>query len=183
MQDEGIERASIGMFMLVAVLGGLAFQVPVGRLSDRFDRLIVLCVLSVGLASAAVALPRLPHSLTFVLPVAILFGGLMSTLYPVCVANAHDRMPADRVVAVSSWLILASGCGSVMGPLIGMSLLRRFDIDGVFYLIAAAALLLSVVAFARNLTSAAPLHLTRTFDLLPPQPTPIPHDPIGTANV
>jgi MFS family permease len=107
----------------------------------------------------------------------------MSTLYPVCVANAHDRMPADRVVAVSSWLILASGCGSVMGPLIGMSLLRRIDIDGVFYLIAAAALFLSVVALARDLTSAAPLRLARTFDLLPPQPTPIPHDPIGTANV
>jgi len=88
-----------------------------------------------------------------------------------------------RGVSSNSWLILASGCGSVMGPLIGMSLLRRFDIDGVFYLIAAAALLLSVVAFARNLTSAAPLHLTRTFGLLPPQPTPIPHDPIGTANV
>ena len=183
MQDEGIERASIGMFMLVAVMGGLAFQVPVGRLSDRFDRLIVLGVLSVGLGGAAIALPRLPHSPTFVLPVAVVFGGLMFTLYPVCVANAHDRMPADRVEAVSSWLILASGCGSVMGPLIGMSLLRHFEIDGVFYLIAAAAWLLSFVAFARNLTSAAPLHLTRTFELLPPQPTPIPHDPIGTAKV
>jgi MFS family permease len=183
MQDEGIERASIGIFMLVAVLGGLAFQIPVGRLSDRFDRLIVLGVLSVSLSGVAVALPRLPHSPTFVLPFAAVLGGFMSTLYPVCVANAHDRMPADRVVAVSSWLILASGCGSVMGPLIGMSLLRRIDIDGVFYLIAAAALLLSVVALARDLTSAAPLRLARTFDLLPPQPTPIPHDPIGTANV
>jgi hypothetical protein len=28
-----------------AVLGGLAFQVPIGRLSDRFDRRIVLAVL------------------------------------------------------------------------------------------------------------------------------------------
>ena len=42
-------------------VGGLAIQVPVGRLSDRFDRRV---------------------------------------------ANAHDRMPADRVVAVSAWLIL-----------------------------------------------------------------------------
>ena len=30
----------------------------------------------------------------------------MSTLYPVCVADALDRMPVDRVVAVSSRLIL-----------------------------------------------------------------------------
>jgi hypothetical protein len=44
------------------VLGGLAFQIPVGRLSDRFDRRIVPAVLSTGLAGAPVALVRLPHS-------------------------------------------------------------------------------------------------------------------------
>ena len=69
-----------------------------GRLSDRFDRRNVLVVLSTALAATAVALVRLPHSALVVLPTAVLFGGLMSTLYPVCVAHAHDRLPADRVV-------------------------------------------------------------------------------------
>jgi MFS family permease len=181
MQDEGIERDTIGLFMLVAVLGGLAFQIPIGLLSDRFDRRIVLVGLCTGLAVAAVALVRLPHATLLILPVAALFGGLMSTLYPVSVAHAHDRMPADRVVSVSSHLILASGCGSVLGPLIGMSVLRRFDINGVFYLMAVAALLLAVLAVGRILTSAAPLHLERTFRILAPQPTPLAHDPAGTA--
>jgi len=36
-QGEGIERATTGLFTLVVVLGGLAFQVVVGRLSDRID--------------------------------------------------------------------------------------------------------------------------------------------------
>jgi hypothetical protein len=53
LQDEGIERDTIAIFMLVAVLGGLAFQVPVGRLSDRFDRPIVLAALRGGFAVAA----------------------------------------------------------------------------------------------------------------------------------
>jgi MFS family permease len=56
MQDEGIARETIAMSMLVAVLGGLAFQVPIGRLSDRFDRRIVLAALGLGFAGAAVAL-------------------------------------------------------------------------------------------------------------------------------
>jgi hypothetical protein len=30
MQDEGIARETIATFMLIAVLGGLAFQVPIG---------------------------------------------------------------------------------------------------------------------------------------------------------
>ena len=183
MQDEGLGRETIAAFMLAAVLGGLAFQVPVGRLSDRFDRRIVLAVLGVGLAGAAIALIRLPHTQAMILPMAVLFGGLMSTLYPVCVANAHDLLPADRVVAVSGRLILASGCGSVLGPLVGMGLLRRFDIDGVFHMIAAAAFLLALLAAGRRLTSASPPHLERTFDILPPQPTPLAHDPSRAARI
>ena len=56
MQDEGIARETIAMSMLVAVLGGLAFQVLIGRLSHRFDRRIVLAALGLGFAGAAVAL-------------------------------------------------------------------------------------------------------------------------------
>jgi len=176
MQGEGIELATIGLFMLVAVLGGLAFQIPVGRLSDRFDRRVVLAALGAGFAITAIALVHLPHTMPVVLPAAALLGGFMSTLYPVCVANAHDRMPTDRVVAVSSRLILVSGLGSVLGPLIGMSLMRSFDIDGVFYLMATAAFLLALVAAGKTLTSPSPPHLERPFEILAPQVVSLAHD-------
>ena len=124
MQDQGTTRETIALFMLVAVLGGLAFQIPVGRLSDRFDRRIVLAFLSLGFAGTAFMMVLLPRTLSTILPAAVLLGGFMSTLYPVCVAHAHDRMPADRVVAVSGRLILVSGVGSVLGPLIGASVMH-----------------------------------------------------------
>ena len=176
MQDEGIGRDTIAIFMLVAVLGGLAFQVPVGRLSDRFDRQIVLAALSLGFAGAAIALVNLPHSRSIVFSVAALLGGFMSTLYPVCVADAHDHMPADRVVAVSGRLILVSGLGSVIGPLIGTSVMARY-IDGLLYFMAAAAL----VAIARRLARAPPTHQGRTFEILTPQAAPLAHDLLGPA--
>jgi MFS family permease len=119
MQDQGTPRNTIALFMLVAVLGGFAFQIPVGRLSDRFDRRTVLALLGLGFAGTAFVMVLLPRSLPTILPAAVLLGGFMSTLYPVCVAHAHDSMPADRVLAVSGRLILVSGVGSVLGPLIG----------------------------------------------------------------
>ena len=181
MQDEGIGRDTIAIFMLVAVLGGLAFQVPVGRLSDRFDRQIVLAALSLGFAGAAIALVNLPHSRSVVFSVAALLGGFMSTLYPVCVADAHDHMPADRVVAVSGRLVLISGLGSIIGPLIGTSVMARFSIDGLLYFMAAAALLLALVAIARRLARAPPTHQGRTFEILTPQAAPLAHDLLGPA--
>ncbi len=179
LQDEGIAHETIAIFMLFAVLGGLAFQIPIGRLSDQFDRRIVLSMLSLGFAVTAIALVNLPHSRAVILSAAALLGGFMSTLYPVCVANAHDQMPADQVVAVSGQLILVSGLGSILGPLIGTSVMARFGIDGLFYFMAAAGLLMALLAIARQLVTASPTHQERTFDILAPQATPLAHDLLG----
>ena len=178
MQDQGTPRATIALFMLMAVLGGFAFQIPVGRLSDRFDRRIVLAFLGLGFAGTAIVMVLLPRSLPTILPAAVLLGGFMSTLYPVCVAHAHDRMPAGRVVAVSGRLILVSGLGSVLGPLIGASLMARFEIDGVFYFMAAAVLVLAFVAGLGGLTTKPPKHREAPFEILTPQAGPLAHDPL-----
>jgi len=181
MQARGTTRGTIALFMLVAVLGGFAFQIPVGRLSDRFDRRIVLALLSLGFAVTALVIVLLPRRLQMILPAAVLLGGFMSTLYPVCVALAHDCMPADRVVAVSGRLILVSGIGSVLGPLIGSSLKTRFDIDGLFYFMAAAVLLLAIVAGLSGLTTAAAMHKEVPFEILAPQAGPLAHDPLDSS--
>jgi MFS family permease len=176
MQDEGIAHETIATVMLFAVLGGLAFQVPIGRISDQFDRRIVLSILSFGFATAAIAVVILPHSRPVILPAAALLGGFMSTLYPVCVANAHDQLPADQVVAVSGRLILVSGLGSILGPLVGTRVMAHFSIDGVFYFMAAFGMLLSLVALARRFVTAPPMHQERPFEILAPQATPLAHD-------
>ncbi len=181
MQDENIDHQTIGIFMLTAVLGGLAFQIPVGRFSDRFDRRIVIAVLGGGLTVTAIGMLKLPQTLLVILPAAALFGGLMSTIYPVSVAHAHDRMPADSVIAVSGRLILASGFGSVLGPLIGANLIAWYSIDGVFYMMAGAALLLVAITAARILIVAPPERQERTFDILAPQAAPLAHEAAGTA--
>ena len=167
------------MFMLIAVLGGLAFQVPIGGFSDRFDRRVVLSMLSFGFAATAIAVVNLPHSLSVILTAAAVLGGFMSTLYPVCVANAHDQMPTDQVVAGSGQLILVSGLGSILGPLIGTIVMARFSIDGLFYFMAAVSLLLSFMAIARRLLATPPIHQERTFEILAPQASPLAHDPLG----
>jgi MFS family permease len=176
MQGAAIDRETIALFMFAAVVGGLAFQVPVGRLSDRADRRRVLAGLALGFAVATVALVLLPRTKPIVLTAAALLGGFLSTLYPVCVAHAHDSMPADRIVAVSGRLILVSGIGSVVGPLIGTPLMRSFDINGVLYLLAVTALVLAALAWSRSTRVAPPAHETRPFDILTPQASPLAHD-------
>jgi hypothetical protein len=96
----------------------------------------------------------------------------MSTLYPVSAAHAFDRMEAGRVVSVSSRLILINGMGSILGPLVGTSLMKRFEIDGVFYLMAVAAAALSAFAAIERIRSPAAARATRAFEILAPQAAP-----------
>ena len=111
-----------------------------------------------------------------------LLGGFISTLYPACVAIAHDCMPADRVLAVSGRLLLISGLGSVVGPLIGTSIMARSGINGRFYFMAAATGFLALVAAVSSLVIAAPRHLQRTFAILAPQAASVAHDPVGSSS-
>ncbi len=182
MQGEGIAQETIALVMLAAVLGGLAFQIPVGRVSDRFDRRMVLAGLGLFLAAMTTALVLLPQRLAILLPPAFLLGGAMSTLYPVAVAHAHDRMPTDRVVAVSARLILVSGIGSVIGPLAGSGIMARFGIDGVLWFMGGVALMLALFAGTRAATSRPPEHAERPFEILAPTAGAIAHDPEEAAD-
>ena len=75
-----------------------------------------------------------------------------------------------------------SGIGSVLGPLIGASLKPHFEIDGVLYFMAAAALLLAIVAGLGVLMMPAPKHLEAPFKILAPQAGPLAHDPLDTSH-
>jgi hypothetical protein len=60
--------------------------------------------------------------------------------------------------------------------------MARFNIDGVFYFMAAAALLLAFLAAGRSLTTASPQHLERPFEILAPQAASLAHDPLGSSD-
>ncbi|GGC86742.1 MFS transporter [Chelatococcus reniformis] len=169
MMARDVPQETIGLVMLSVVLGGLALQVPVGLLSDRVDRRLLLAALALGYATAALALIVVPRNLAIVLPLAAVLGGFMSTMYPVCVANAMDNMGGERAVSVSGRLILVSGIGSIIGPFAGTWLMSHLDIDGVLYFVAAAALVLAAVAVWRAVSRAAVPAVDAPFVIAPSQ--------------
>jgi MFS family permease len=86
--------------------------------SDSFDRRLVAGFCS--LACAVIALAIVPAKGTYSFQALwLLLGSFMSVIYPMCVAHANDRMPAERAGAVSGRLILISGTGSALSPLLG----------------------------------------------------------------
>ncbi len=70
----------------------------------------------------------------------------------------------------------------MLGPLIGASLMARFGIDGVFYFMAAAVLVLAIVAGFRKSGDALSDAPETPFKILTPQAGPLAHDPLDPSD-
>lgn len=122
----GLSITEAAMFMSTVVIGGLAAQVPVGMLADRFDRRIVMsCMLiavgvSWGLLSQSISSDI---HLGLLMAMAIAFGGAISSVYPLCVAQTFDRLDRKYYVAASGRLLMVYSIGATIGPLLASSLM------------------------------------------------------------
>ncbi|MCG8538145.1 MAG: MFS transporter, partial [Pseudomonadales bacterium] len=79
----GLSTAQLTLFMSAAVLGGAIFQLPFGRLSDHYDRRLVVLFLSVAGASISLLLVFLPNVGNLLLGLSFLWGATVMTLYAI----------------------------------------------------------------------------------------------------
>lgn len=120
----GFGVAGAAAFMTAVVAGGFAFQMPIGMAADRFDRRAVLIVVLTTLAGAwSLVAGSEEVALRTLLAVAFVFGGAISSIYPICVAETFDRLDRDRYVAASGRLLTVYSSGAMLGPVIASVLM------------------------------------------------------------
>ncbi|WEK49713.1 MAG: MFS transporter [Candidatus Kaistia colombiensis] len=132
-QKIGLPTAVIAFFMSAAVLGGAITQVPLGKLSDKIDRRLVL----IGVATAAIVMSLAiafvsPTQPTVIIAMIALFGGMIYPMYGLTVAHANDYAAPDDFVKVASGLLLMSGFGTMIGPIIGALAMTHLGPAGLF---------------------------------------------------
>lgn len=143
----------IALLMGLSVVGGFLLQWPIGRLSDRYNRRLVIAVVS--LATAVLGLGMV-FSTGFggapaLIAVAVFWGGFASTLYPLAVALTTDFVEPRKLLGTSAKLLLLYGLGMVAGPLLTSVLMSRLGPTGLFWTVTGAALVLTAYASLRQL--------------------------------
>jgi MFS family permease len=142
-QQVGLELDQIAYFLAAFVLGGAIAQVPVGWLSDRYDRRGVLIWLSVAAAASCgitVALGGI--STSTVMMTACLFGMTSFPIYSVSAAHAHDFADSSQRVELSAALMFYFAVGAIAAPLVASALMDVYGPYSMFGLIAAGHALL-----------------------------------------
>jgi MFS family permease len=98
----GLSVPLISLFMTMLLLGGMLLQWPLGLFSDRFDRRLVLTVVTFVAAALALAgAMGAADSIKGLLIIIFLFGGMMLPMYSLCLALPTNRLPplASRTFA------------------------------------------------------------------------------------
>ncbi|TKT75421.1 MFS transporter [Aquamicrobium sp. LC103] len=165
----GISTAQIALMMSLVVLGGAVAQMPAGRISDRTDRRFVLAGAAFGAAFfAMLVFVFTPRSAPIVLALTAGYGALAYTLYSLAVAHANDHASAEEFVKVSGGLLLLYGFGTMIGPIIGATLMERMRPESLFLATAIAHFLLAGYTMLRVRTRAPiPIEEREAFKTLP----------------
>jgi len=153
----GMETNDLTMFMSAAVLGGALFQLPLGKLSDHFDRRLVLLFSALFGAIVSVMVVIFSHSPQALLALATLWGGSVMTQYAICLAHGADNAQADEFILVGSCILMLFGLSSAMGGPLASVFMGYLGPVGLFLYSALGLIVFAVTVAIRRQQHFAPV--------------------------
>lgn len=138
----------VSWLVSLTIFGGMAFQWPLGKLSDIYDRRWVLFGMSVATSVPCLFLIIWPGIDWLAYLSAFVLGGLTFTLYPISIAQVCDRLSQNSLTSATGILVLAYGGGAVIGPLISPVFIHFMGYKGLYVSLIFFALFLSVFGLA-----------------------------------
>ncbi|QFT93983.1 putative MFS-type transporter YcaD [Roseovarius sp. THAF9] len=152
----GLSTGRITLFVASIFVGSILFQVPVGWLSDIFDRrLLILGVAVVG--GVASLIPWLfGPSFPVLLGTGVIMGGMASPLYSLLIAYCNDYLELEDMPAASGGMIFIYGLGAIAGPLITGQMMDLMGDDGFWLFIAGTFLAIAAWCAYRMTVRSAP---------------------------
>jgi len=140
-----VDIKAVSWFMACFLIGSLVLQWPVGLVSDRIGRRAVMAGLSVfAIACCLLAIFVAGDNLLFYLVIGAL-GGAAMPMYSICVAYANDRLEPHQIVGASGSLVMVSGFGAMIGPIVIAFMMEFFGV--AFYFWGIAIVFMTILLF------------------------------------
>lgn len=112
-----LSASQISLFVAMLFAGALLFQYPIGWLSDRMDRRVLIAgASSIGAVACAVgfAMGRTQETL---LASAFVAGGVTTPLYALFLAYTNDFLTPEDMPSAAGGLIFTFALGAILGPM------------------------------------------------------------------
>jgi MFS family permease len=145
----GMSEGQITLMVSLTYLAALVAQFPIGWLSDRMDRRVLILALSAVGGGVALLATVLPGPLWLILLAAAAVGGTSNPLYALLIAYCNDYLDREDMAAASGGLLFINGLGAIAGPVVTGFLLDAAGPGAFWGLIAGTMLVLAGYAWWR----------------------------------
>src|SRR6516164_7914898 len=172
-QRRDLDTGGVAVFMASGTLGGFLMAWPLGWLSDRLDRRLVIIGAAVtataSLLTMMVLVPDEASRWILYLCAGILGGTIVPT-YSVVMAHVNDAVGEGEFAAASGGLLIMQGVGATAGPLLGGLAMSALP-QGLSYMLVATQIVIAVFGAYRLTRRAAPPEMHKgVFVVEPPIP-------------
>ncbi|MCJ7873628.1 MFS transporter [Phaeobacter sp. J2-8] len=172
--EAGLGLGQISMFVSAFYIGALVVQYPLGWLSDRMDRRMLILIAAAVCGTGAVLGMIAGHVFVALLMSALVIGGMSNPLYSLLLAYTNDFLELEDMAAASGGMIFINGVGAISGPLITGWAMGFFGPPGYFLYIAILTFALAGYAGYRALVRPSNQHVTTTsYAPVTPTATPV----------
>jgi MFS family permease len=162
----GLGTHEVAFFMSAATLAGAIAQWPIGRISDRLDRRLVLLVLLIAAMASGLCLWLAPVSGLGFIALAMLFGATTLPGYSLAAAHAYDKTETADMVPTAATILLANALGAAIGPFLASMLMTAEGPRALFLFTAfTQALLAGYIAYRRSVQASLTEPEKTDFDL------------------
>ncbi|MGE0566031.1 MAG: MFS transporter [Pseudolabrys sp.] len=162
----GLNVGQVALFMSAATIAGAIAQWPIGRLSDRFDRRIVLLGSLVVAVVSGLCLWKAPAGELGLVGFAMLFGASTLPGYSLAAAHAYDKTDSSNMVATAATILLANALGASIGPFLAAMMMHGAGPRSLFLFTAITqALLATYILYRRTVQPSLSMPEKTDFDL------------------
>ena len=165
---KGLGLFEISIFMVIVTSFGALFQWPIGYLSDKIDRRVIL--ISVTLISSALSLFIVASSyislIIFFILLAI-YSGMSLPMYSLTIAHTNDFLQQDEIIGATASMCILVGLGSICGPIAASLFMNAIGPDGFFVYLFIVHGLLGLFGLYRVAKRTKPMDLESQYTPLP----------------
>jgi MFS family permease len=131
--ERGFSPLEIGIFISLALLGGVLSQIPLGYLADKFDRRWLLIFLSLSSLMICCFITIFgTENFLFFSCLVFLFSFFASPIFSVAAAHANDFSDDTFYIDLAASLIFIFGISAILSPIIVSGLFEVFG-SGILF--------------------------------------------------
>ena len=169
----GLSILEVSIFMIIITSFGALSQWPIGYISDRIDRRILLIgatLVASGL-SILIVISSYVSLIIFFIFTAI-FSSMCLPMYALTLAHVNDFLEQDEIVSVSSLFTRLVGVGSILGPILVANIMGLVGSNGFFVYLFVVHGILGLFGIYRMAKRTKPTDLESQYTPLPRNITP-----------